>query len=150
MSLDAALIEAYTQGINAPSVGDAGKLAVAAGTAGSMNLTYVDQRLVANRPPKLGTDLTDANATIQVSQGNRRTVPAATLTANRQVTLSATGATSGEVIVIDRLGTEAFTLAIINGGPGAGTKYTFPSGVARLATFTFDGTNWSLNSHWAI
>lgn len=68
--------------------------------------------------------MTDANATITKAQGAWRRMPAATLTANRIITLSPVGFAAGESIEITRLGVEAFTLAFVNGGPGAGTLYT--------------------------
>lgn len=149
MSLDAALIEQYTGGVAMPSEGQDGFLAVAVVNSLTRNFTFVDPRQLLLLPA-LGANLGDANATIQVSQGNARIVPPATLTANRQITLATTGATTGEVIDVYRRGTEAFTCAVINGGAGAGTKYTFPVSVARAARFKFDGTNWQLDSHWAI
>lgn len=92
--------------------------------------------------PVQGTDLTDADATINVSQGNNRILRAA-LTANRTITLGTTGSPeTGEIISIGRFSTTAHTVAIVNGGAGAGTLYTFPVSVKRVADFRYDGTNW--------
>jgi hypothetical protein len=97
-----------------------------------------------------GADLTDADQTLVVANGNKRTQRAATLTANRNKTLGTAGATTGEMFEIVRLDTSVRTIAVINGGPGAGTLYTFPASQARAADFKFDGTNWALGSHAAI
>jgi hypothetical protein len=143
--LDALLIEKVTQGINRPTTAENGFIAVAA----SGNYAFADPDVIFYGS-KLGANLTDANTNLAVADGNARIVPAATLTANRSDTLQTTGATTGESVTVYRLGTEAFTLAILNGGAGAGTKYTFPVSVARAAEFTYDGTNWQLLRHWAI
>jgi hypothetical protein len=149
MSLDAALIQKMTQGINAPTVDQEGFFARCAVNEDVPNLTY-DELPLLLATPKQGTDLTDANASIAVAAGNARVLPAATLTANRTLTLQTSGAVTGELMTIVRFGTEAYTFAIVNGGAGAGTKYTFPVSVARAAEFTYDGTNWNLARHWAI
>lgn len=92
--------------------------------------------------PVEGTDLTDANATINVGQGNDRVLRAA-LTANRTITLGTTGSPeTGEVITIKRFSTTAHTVAIVNGGAGGGTLYTFPVSAKRVADFRYNGTNW--------
>jgi hypothetical protein len=148
MSVDAQLIEEYTQGMNAPFSSQAGYW-VRANAAGT-NVEYFDAGATAFGP-KRGVDLTDATVSIQVSQGNSRILLASVpLTANRTITLQTTGATTGELIRITRLGLGAFTLAIVNGGGGGGTKYTFPVSIAREAEFTYDGTNWQLLKHWAV
>jgi len=94
--------------------------------------------------------LADADATKTVSQGSEFVLKAATLTVNRSITLSTAGAVTGEQVVVTREDVTAFTLAVINGGGGAGTKYTFPISAARRAAFTYDGTNWALSWHAAI
>lgn len=99
---------------------------------------------------KLGTNLGDTSPTITVAGGSRYIMPAGTMTTNRSVTLGTAGATASELIEIIRLDKTAFTLAIVNGGGGAGTKYTFPVSVSRRAWFTFDGTNWALTNHAAV
>jgi len=147
--LDGQVIELYTAGINAPSDGQDGFLAVAEVTATVKNLRYIDPKL-AMLGPLVGPALTDASVTIQVSQSNARALPSATLTANRTLTLATTGANTGELIRVSRLDVGAFTFAVVNGGPGGGTLYTFPVSIAREATFVFNGTNWALDLHWAI
>lgn len=91
-----------------------------------------------------GANLADADATITKAQGSWRKLPAATLSANRAVTLGTTGANPGDQITVTRLDLTAFTLAFINGGAGAGTLYTMPVSKLGWAKFQFDGTNWAL------
>lgn len=93
-----------------------------------------------------GTNLTDASVTIQVTQGPWRALPAATLSANRSITLGTTGAFAGDKITITRLDVTAFTLAIVNGGVGAGTLITYPVSKLGSGIFQFDGTNWALKT----
>jgi hypothetical protein len=93
-----------------------------------------------------GANLTDAAVTITVSQGKWRVLPAATLTANRIITLGTTGAVAGDQLTITRLDLTAFTLALLNGGAGAGTLLTLPVSKLGCATVQFDGTNWALRS----
>jgi DNA-binding transcriptional regulator YdaS (Cro superfamily) len=92
----------------------------------------------------MGATLTDADATIQIGDGGRRVLPASTLSDNRTITLGTTNAVLGNVIEIARLDVEAFTLAIVNGGVGAGTLATFAVSAREYASFRFDGTNWAL------
>jgi hypothetical protein len=101
----------------------------------------------------LSATLTDANVTVDCGSSvagtlnaNQFVLPAATLTTNRTVTLGTDSAVLGESITIARLDVTANTLAIVNGGVGAGTIYTFPASQKRVSTFVFDGTNWSLGS----
>lgn len=93
-----------------------------------------------------GANLTDANATVQVSEGAHRRLPAATLSANRTITLGTTNAKAGDQIEFMRLDLTAFTLAFVNGGAGAGTLLTLPVSKLGCARFQFDGTNWFLRS----
>jgi hypothetical protein len=94
------------------------------------------------RDDDAGANLTDANATIQVGGKRWRTLPAATLTANRTLTLGTTNAAAGDWIEITRLDVEAYTLAIANGGAGAGTLITMPVSTRYWFRAYFNGTNW--------
>jgi hypothetical protein len=51
---------------------------------------------------------------------------------------------AGDTIELARLDTTAFTLAVINGGAGAGTLITMPVSVGLYTNYTFGGTNWTL------
>ncbi len=97
-----------------------------------------------------GAALTDANATIQVGGNRWRVLPAATLSANRILTLGTTNAQAGHTIDVTRLDAEAFTYAIANGGAGAGTLITFPVSARYWAKLQFDGTNWKLRAAGAM
>ncbi len=101
-------------------------------------------RVCPLRPAKIGAALTDADATIQIGEGNVRPLASIPLTANRTITLGTTSAALGHVIEVARYDTAAFTLAVANGGPGLGTLYTFPVSATGFASFRFDGTNWQL------
>jgi hypothetical protein len=103
------------------------------GTAGNWLLVRDDDS---------GDDLTDANATIVVGGKRWRTLPAATLTDNRTLTLGTTNAAAGDLLEITRLDAGAFTLAIVNGGAGAGTLITMPVSTRYWFRAFFNGTNW--------
>lgn len=90
--------------------------------------------------------LADTDETITYAQGAWRKLAAATLSAGRSKTLGTAGATAGDQIEITRIDVSANTLAVINGGGGAGTLFTFPVSKIGSAKFQFDGTNWELRS----
>ncbi len=102
------------------------------------------------RFPDRGSDLTDANATIAVSGDVWRVLPAATLTTNRTITLDDELAQDGDRIEVTRLDSTANTVAIVNGGPGAGTLVTLPASSRSFAKFYFDGTDWLLREAAAM
>lgn len=92
-----------------------------------------------------GGNLTNADVTIQVSQGSKRTllVP---ITANRVIRIAATGATKGEALEVVRIGGGNFTLTVKDDVSGT-DLYVFPASAAspypaRAADFSFDATNW--------
>lgn len=120
--------------------------------AGLITATTVEGALaeLAGAPRLLPATLTDASVSVTTSTGSELTLPAATLTANRTITINAGTAAAGEVLRIIRRDATAFTLAIVNGGVGGGTMYTFPVSVARVADFQWDGTNWALAGHSRI
>lgn len=91
-----------------------------------------------------GADLGDADATLQVSGDVWRILPAATLTDNRTVTIGTTNAVAGDKIQITRLDATEYTLAIVNGGAGAGTLCTMLG--EAFAEAQFDGTDWVLKA----
>jgi hypothetical protein len=93
-----------------------------------------------------GTALADGNQTIHVSGGFHRTLPAATLTGNITITLGTTNAREGYPIELLRRDVGAYTVAIVNGGAGAGTLTTFPVSSRALFRGRFDGTNWVMRA----
>lgn len=118
------------------------------GAAGSPTLKEIVTDLKSANDANKGAAvaLGDASVTIQVGDGRWRRLPAATLTANRSITLGTTGAVAGDEIDFTRLDVGAFTFAIVNGGGGAGTLITFPVSKLGSGTFRFNGTNWELKS----
>jgi hypothetical protein len=103
------------------------------------------------RLPIKGADLTDADEDVGVGGNYWRVLPAATpLTDNRIKTLVTTNAAEGDLITITRLGLGSYTMAIANGGAGAGTLFTLPSGAAWWCRAYFDGTDWLAHSAGAL
>lgn len=107
-------------------------------------------RWIRVRLNPVGSDLTDADATIHVTGNFRRELPASTLTANRVLTLGTTNAVAGDELTIVRYDAGAYTYQIDNGGAGAGTLCTFPVSAAYWADFAFDGTNWAVKRGGAL
>lgn len=99
-------------------------------------------RWIRTRSNDTGTNLTDANATILVSGNRTRILPAATLTANRRLSLGNTGAVSGDEFFVVRNDTGAFTYTIVNGGPAADNLAIMPISNRAWCRARFDGTNW--------
>lgn len=121
--------------------------AVSVNTTQTTNITTA-QATADETTLAAGTNLGNVDATIAVAGGSQYTLPGpTTLTADHTITLSPTGATAGEEIVIIRNDATANQLIIVNGGPGAGTVYTFPVSVKRILAVVFDGTNWGTPTH---
>ncbi len=100
-------------------------------------------RWIRARMQLQGDDLGDGNATIQVGGNLWRVLPAGTLSTNSQLTLGTTNAAEGDIITITRLDIGAYTYAVVNGGPAAGTLTTFPVSTKAFGDFYFNGTNWT-------
>ena len=89
----------------------------------------------------VGAAISDlATSTIQ-RQGRLTVYPCPTLSQNSAVTLGTTGAVVGDVVRINRSSTAAFTLALVNGGAGAGTLATIVASKVGYIQAAFDGTN---------
>ena len=99
-------------------------------------------RWVRTRATLRGADLVDGDQTLTVAGNRHRIIPAATITGNSIVTLDDEGAAEGDWILVTRNDTEAFTVTIANGGPGAGNLAVMPVSVRSWALSVFDGTNW--------
>lgn len=98
-----------------------------------------------------GTALTDVAATT-VQRAGRVTkfLLAGTMSQGETVTLGTTGAVVGDVIRIIRTSTSAQTLAVVNGGAGAGTLCTLVASKVGWAQAIFDGTNWLYDGSSAV
>ncbi len=96
------------------------------------------------RSASKGANLTDAAPTITVAQKQWRVLPAATLSANRILTLDDADAVAGDTITITRLDVEAYTYAIAN--HDAATLCTLPVSERWFIVCEFDGTDWQLRS----
>lgn len=106
-----------------------------ANSHGIVNLLSVNGTRVALGV--LGSELSDANATLSVAGGSVYEQLTA-FTANRSIALDPTGATANEAIEIRRHVTDGFTLTVTN---GVGTPlYTFPAGQKRSCLFVYDST----------
>jgi hypothetical protein len=99
-------------------------------------------RYVRVAEPDKGANLSGTSQTIYVTGGPWRVLPAASLTAGITITLGTTGAQEGDTIELTRLDATAYTVAIVNGGAGAGTLCTMPISSRAWGLFYFDGTNW--------
>lgn len=91
-----------------------------------------------------GANLTSSTATLTVGGKRWRRIPTGTLTGNLSIALSTTNAAAGDWILITREDVGAFTVALTNSGPAAGTVVTLPVSARSKALVYFDGTNWLL------
>ena len=95
--------------------------------------------------PTAGTNLGDANATLTIAGGAQYILPAATLTANRVITLGVTGSPiTTDTIVILRRGTEAFTLTVQD--DAATLLVVMPASTRMAAYFRYNGTHFVATS----
>jgi hypothetical protein len=101
--------------------------------------------VIANPSEAKGANLTDADATLVISGGSYRVMPAGTATAARALTLGTTGAKSGHQLTL-LIEPQTFPISIINGGAGAGTR-VLPAGFRHVVTNQSDATNWAERCH---
>jgi hypothetical protein len=101
-------------------------------------------------PTTRGTNLADADAAIDVSDGGWFVLPDSTLGGNRTLTIDDTYATIGARMTITRLDVEAYTYQIDNGGGGGGTIVTMPISDQAFLDVEFDGTDWILKRYSQI
>src|SRR3990167_11043240 len=95
--------------------------------------------------PVAGANLTDASVSLAADADaplTWRRLPASTLSGNRVLTLSTTGAQKGQQILLTRDDAEAFTYTIANGGVGGGNLLVMPVSKIGHIRSQFDGTNW--------
>lgn len=98
--------------------------------------------------PQPGANLGDASVTIAIDEGNLRTMPPATMTAPRTITLGTTNAHQGDTQKITRQDATANTLTVNNGGPGGHATSQFqvvmPASKSSSSLWRFDGTDWNV------
>ncbi len=93
------------------------------------------------REPDQGDDLT-GSGTVTVGGGRWRRVPEASLAADASLLLSTVNAEKGDWIDFTREDVGAYTVALVNGGPAAGTLVTLPVSARSWARVYFNGVNW--------
>ena len=105
--------------------------------------TEMDNNFSALQPRNtVGTDIGDADITLTVGDDPIQLF-STTLTANRTVTLSTTGAANGDAFRIVRTGLGAYTIDV-------GGLKTLPSATAVFADVSYNGTAWILTAYGAI
>lgn len=104
---------------------------------------------ILDTEPAAGANLTDANQTIAIADGNWRKLPAGTLTAARTKTIGTAGAVSGQTITITVF-PQDFTTTLTNGGAGAGSLEITPNVQPVFVRYQFDGTNWIVKNVGAL
>jgi len=125
-------------------------LEVVSSTSGFVEVQPPGAHALAISPIDAPADLTDAAATIQITAGRWRVLPAATLTVDRILTIGTTGARLGDRMRITRRDLTAFDYSIVNGGGGAGTLAILPPGRLSFADLWFDGTDWKVAALGAL
>lgn len=90
----------------------------------------------------LGSDLTDASVTINVSQGSSRKMPASTTSTARTITAGTTGSPETDENIEIVIYAQGHNVIIANGGPLANTLYTIVAGTKRVVHIQWDGVNW--------
>lgn len=118
-------------------------------TSASGQMSAADKKFLDSTHSAAGANLTDtATQSIQVSGGSWRKLP--TLSQGGTLTVATTGAVAGDQMTITRTSTHAFSYAVVNGGSGAGTLFTFPASKSGFLDIQFDGTDWALKRAYAI
>ncbi len=89
-----------------------------------------------------GANIPNVAATTVQRVGRVSRYLAPTLGQNTVVTAGMAGAVKGDVLRLVRTDVSAFSLALVNGGAGAGTLATMPVSKVGVIEAWFDGTNW--------
>lgn len=102
-------------------------------------------------PKTKAADLTDADVTINASDGSQAILPAATLSTGRTLTQGVTGPPrTGFMVTIFRLDTTANTYTWANGGGAGGNIFVFPASTKCAASAMYDGANWIYLGTWDL
>jgi hypothetical protein len=94
----------------------------------------------------MGADLTDADQTLTIADGGRRTLPESTLTDTRAKTVSDSGAVRGNVIELVRYDTSAEVCTVAYGGTGSPVTWA----ANELLRFKHDGSTFQLDERRAL
>jgi hypothetical protein len=93
--------------------------------------------------PVVGADLTNANATKNISDGSQFTLPAATLASStKTLTLGTSGTPEVDEVVEVIVYSQSQDYVLANGGPIADTIYTVTAGTKRVLHAKWNGTDW--------
>lgn len=120
----------------------AGASIVAASSTVPGTMSAADKKFLDTAHAASGGNIADADGNVNVAGGYWQKLP--TLTGNRSLTIQTAGAVAGDQLTITRTSSAANTAAIINGGSGAGTIYTFPASKVGFVQLQFDGTDWAV------
>lgn len=119
-------------------------------TSGSVITTVTDHRAglwgshgTSQRPPRVSADRGDTAQTLTAGTDAPTQRWATTLTANRIVTLSTTGAVNGDRFRVVRTGLGSFTLDV-------GGLKTIPSATAAWVDVEYDGSAWRLTGYGTL
>ncbi len=146
MTLDAKLITEVPEAPAMPQDGQDGYLTLALVTPTANNFQYAPVPELFFLGPKRGADLAlTGDVTINVTQGNHRVIPEGSVVGDRVITLSVTGATTNETLVMTRLDTSDNLITVI----GASST-TLPAGQRRSQRFRFFSGSWSPLRHWSV
>lgn len=99
-------------------------------------------RWIRARDDDRGEDLGDEDATLTIAGKRLRIIPPSTLSADRVLTLSTTGAVAGDQIRVTRNDASAPTVTIANGGEGGGNVALMPASERSWCVARFDGVDW--------
>lgn len=124
---------AYTKKALIGVVGAAGIIPATLGEKYERDSVYGWQMLLVRLStgmviPQVGNNLADADATIIITGGAVRVIPAGTLTANRVIDVDNTSAIDNEEIVIARYDVSAFTVTVRDNSNA--TVFTMPASTA--------------------
>jgi hypothetical protein len=90
-----------------------------------------------------GTDLTDADQTLSIADGTRRSMAASTTSTARTKTLGTGGTPETDEVFEIIVYSQGHNVLIVNGGPLAGTLYTVVAGTKRVCQAMWNGTDWA-------
>lgn len=125
-------------------VANGGTGLTSAGTSGNFLVSNGSAFVSTALPgPVVGTDLTDANVTKNISDGSQLRLPASTLAAStKTLTLGTSGSPEVDEVIEVIVYSQSQSYALANGGPLADTLYTVPAGTQRILHAKWNGSDW--------